>query len=720
MTHYVTRTGLEVDSQLAQFIEKDALPHTPYDADTFWTLLHDCVAEFSEQNRSLLQRREELQASINAYHQSQGVLNPAHYRQFLERIGYIEPEVAPKTLALGAVAEEIANVQAPQLVVPLSNARFAINAANARFGSLYDALYGSDVIDERGGKVKSGPYNEVRGLAVIDQAKIHLDVCAPLVSGQHAHVVNYHIEDEGCVVTLKDGQQTTFTKEVSLVGYTGEREAPLSIIVKHHGLHVIFEFDKSKSPAKRDLAGLSDIKLEAAVTTIMDCEDSVAAVDGEDKALVYANWLGLVRGSLSAKVAKAGREFERTLADDLPYTNLEGEVRHLKARSLLFVRNVGHLMTTPAVKYQGDDVFEGLLDACVTVLCALAKPDGRSRFLNDDTGNINIVKPKMHGSDEVAFTCRVFGFIENRLGLKANRIKVGIMDEERRTSINLANCISAAHERVVFINTGFLDRTGDEIHTSMLAGATQLKNDIKGAKWLTAYEAQNVALGLKAGFAQSAQIGKGMWPKPDELNEMMIQKRAHVTSGASTAWVPSPTAATLHALHYHETKVTDVQLEKMTQQQDYLTDLLTPPLMTKHQEPTRAEILAELQNNVQGLLGYVVRWVDAGIGCSKVPDIHNVGLMEDRATLRISSQHIANWLHHGLISEDEVETALFAMAKVVDKQNEHTSGYELLVNESGETSLAFACAKALIFEGKSQPNGYTEPLLHAYRLKKKG
>ncbi|WP_440056364.1 malate synthase G (plasmid) [Pseudoalteromonas sp. T1lg65] len=717
MSQYVSIAGLQIDKRLAQFVETSLLPGTGLAIDDFWQGVAKIYQDLTPVNQALLSKRDELQLQIDAYHKTNPDWQASEYQAFLESIGYLLPEPADFTIETEHVEPEIAKSAAPQLVVPVSNARFALNAANARWGSLYDALYGTDVLSEEDGAARTTHYNPVRGFKVMAYARQFLDNAVPLVQGSHIESTNYAVLDGQLIVTLNDATQVTLANTSQLVGYQGEPQNPSLILLKHHDLHIEVVIDPQHPVGQADKAGISDIRLESALTTIMDCEDSVAAVDAEDKVLVYGNWLGLMKGELCEQFDKSGETVTRTLNADRLYLDTQGRRMTLKGRSMMFVRNVGHLMTTPAVlDAQGHPQFEGILDAIMTSTAALHDLQGNSPFRNSTTGSINIVKPKMHGPEEVAFTDTLFARVEQLLLLPKNTIKMGIMDEERRTSVNLKACIASAKQRVVFINTGFLDRTGDEIHTSMFAGPVLPKAQIKGQSWIAAYEDQNVDIGLKSGFSGRAQIGKGMWPMPDKMALMMEQKRAHPESGANTAWVPSPTAATLHAMHYHYVDVFARQTELRTRQQASLEHLLTPPLMMKN-NLTDADVQAELDNNVQGILGYVVRWIEQGIGCSKVPDINHVGLMEDRATLRISSQHIANWLHHGICTQQQVEKTFQRMAAIVDEQNSHDSQYRPMINGllSLEDNLAYQAALALVMEGKTQPNGYTEPLLHYYR-----
>ncbi|MEQ3528898.1 malate synthase G [Pseudoalteromonas sp. XMcav11-Q] len=717
MSKYVTHSGFQISTPLAHFVEQSLLPGTGIAVNQFWQGVVDIFSELGKQNQALLNKRDTLQQQIDDYHLSHPDWQSAEYRTFLESIGYLQPEPEDFAIETEHVEPEIASAAGPQLVVPVSNARFALNAANARWGSLYDALYGTDVLGEEDGAERTQAYNPNRGFKVMAYARQFLDKALPLAEGSHIESTNYAILDGNLVITLNDSTQVALQKPDQLVGYQGEAQNPSAVLLRHHDLHIEIQIDPHHPIGQADKAGIKDVVLEAALTTIMDCEDSVAAVDAQDKVLVYQNWLGLMKGSLSETFEKSGQSLTRTLNSDRSYVDTQGQRMTLKGRSMMFVRNVGHLMTTPAVlDAEGNEQFEGILDAIMTSTAALHDLQGNSPFKNSTAASINIVKPKMHGPEEVAFTDTLFSRVEALLSLPKNTIKMGIMDEERRTSVNLKACIAAAKQRVVFINTGFLDRTGDEIHTSMLAGPVLPKVAIKGQSWIAAYEDQNVDIGLKTGFRKKAQIGKGMWPMPDKMALMMEQKQGHPESGANTAWVPSPTAATLHAMHYHYVDVFARQLEIKTRQQASLDNLLMPPLMLEN-DLSAEDIQAELDNNAQGILGYVVRWIDQGVGCSKVPDINHVGLMEDRATLRISSQHIANWLYHGICSEEQVEKTFRRMAAVVDGQNEGDSLYQPMLNDHKPLSenLAYKAALSLVFEGRVQPNGYTEPLLHAYR-----
>ena len=719
MSNYIKCGDIKVASPLFDLVAKELCVELELESVTLWEGLSKIITHFAPRNTQLLLERERLQSHINQWHLDRShPITPDQHREYLTNIGYICPEVPDFQIAPKNVDSEIASQAAPQLVVPISNARFAINAVNARWGSLYDALYGNDVIEEAGGAGRGIGYNPLRGQKVIEYGREFLDSAVPLQDAFHRDVSKYYIRNKSLVMSLRDQREVSLVAPEQWIGYAGDKESPSIILLKNNGLHIEINVDHRSNIGANDIAGVKDIILESAVTTILDFEDSVATVDPTDKVMVYRNLAGLLKGKLTANVERGSYKFERRLADDRCYSNRSDQPLILKGRALMFIRNVGHLMTSSAVLYRGDEeIPEGILDIFMSCLIGMYDLSGKGQYKNSERGSLYVVKPKMHGPDEVEFTNDLFNAVEDLFKIPRNTIKVGIMDEERRTSLNLKACIEKVKDRIVFINTGFLDRTGDEIHTNMKAGAFALKKDLKSRSWFESYEAQNVKVGLDCGFKLKAQIGKGMWAMPDNMKDMMLSKIEHPRSGATTAWVPSPTAATLHSIHYHLIDVYNQQKEVLDVNSDFCNAMLEIPLLG-NTVLSRDQIANELNNNVQSILGYVVKWIDNGIGCSKVPDIENVSLMEDRATLRISSQHIANWLYHGICSVDEVEHALHRMAEVVDQQNEGDPTYRRMLENPSE-NLALIAARKLILEGTTQPNGYTEPTLHYYRKRSK-
>ena len=715
----IKEVSLKISPVLEEFVKSEMLPGLDISENYFWSSFENLLNKFYQRNEDLLDTRKQLQVKIDNWHleRKEKDIDIDEYKDFLEEIGYLHPRSKDFSISTWNVDPEIRKIAGPQLVVPVMNARFALNAANARWGSLYDALYGTDIISEDNGAIREGGYNPIRGDKVIAFSKNFLDEAIPLKNGKYDQVTNFEFVDSELLITLNDNSKTSLVDKDKYIGYMDKGEGAYGLLFKNNNLHFEIQIDRSNPIGESDLAGIKDILMESAITTIQDCEDSVAAVDADDKVIVYRNWLGLMKGNLKRSFDKNGKFITRELAKDRKYLLKNGKMILLPGRSLMLVRNVGHLMKNPAVKYQdGKEVPEGIMDAFFTSCISIHDIIGNGTYKNSKTKSIYIVKPKMHGPDEVQFSCDLFSEIEKIFKLPQNTIKIGIMDEERRTTLNLKECIKVAKDRVIFINTGFLDRTGDEIHTSMEAGPMVTKADMKNQKWIQAYENWNVDIGLGAGFKGNAQIGKGMWPMPDEMLEMYKTKTAHPKSGANCAWVPSPTAATIHAIHYHQIFVQSEQESILNREKVKLDDLLKIPLLKKDTLSTE-EINAELENNAQGILGYVVRWVDQGIGCSKVPDINNIGLMEDRATCRISSQHISNWLHHGLCTEEQVIETMKKMALVVDEQNKNDVNYKKMAPSFD--GIAFKAACDLAINGKNQPSGYTEPILHEMRLKRK-
>ena len=717
---YIKKGSLSVSTDLESFLRSEVLPGLDLSEEHFWTSLEKIINEFSPKNKTLLGVRESMQEQIDAWH----LANPGQeknldtYKNFLKEIGYLLEEGGDFKITTENVDPEIASIAGPQLVVPVMNARFALNAANARWGSLYDALYGTDMISEENGASRAGAYNPVRGDKVIEFAKKFLDKNFAVNNASYTDVNSFNVKNGLLEISLLNGETTNLLDSDQFQGYQGSAEQPSGVLLKNNGLHAEIQIDPDHSVGATDPAGIKDVLLESAITTIQDCEDSVAAVDGEDKVAVYRNWLGLMKGDLKETFIKGGAEMTRSLNPDRNYIAPDGSNLQLSGRSLMLVRNVGHLMTNPAILDQnGDEVPEGILDAMFTICIAMHDLNGNSEVQNSEAGSIYIVKPKMHGPDEVQFTCDLFSAVEKSLNLNQLTAKIGIMDEERRTTVNLKECIRVAKDRVIFINTGFLDRTGDEIHTSMEAGPMIPKAEMKQQPWILAYEDWNVDSGLETGFKGNAQIGKGMWPMPDEMLNMYETKTMHPESGANCAWVPSPTGATLHAMHYHQILVSERQEKLLERPKASLDDILTIPVMSDAKSLSLEDVQKELDNNAQGILGYVVRWVDQGVGCSKVPDINNIGLMEDRATCRISSQHIANWLHHSVCSEDQVMETMKRMAIIVDQQNSGDPTYQPMA--PSYDGIAFQAACNLAIQGRAQPSGYTEPILHAMRLKYK-